>query len=200
MARRKCQICGNWIEDNNDSISYKKGYAHKKCFDVAMKVVVQEKKQKLKKTSASTPKQRKPELKDGLSEEEYHDKVALCDYLRDMTHEELTPKIYKLMEDYQKKYGINHVEMLADLKYFFEIKGNQPEGDVIGIIPYIHGEAQSYYKQLKMTQQQCADKIDKLADMYTEVHITMPQIPEKRIKQIDMNELVLNGDSEVNDS
>ena len=46
MAKRKCAICGKWIEDNNESVPYKKRYAHLNCFNVAMKVVTTEKKPK----------------------------------------------------------------------------------------------------------------------------------------------------------
>ena len=27
-GKRKCKICGKWIEDNDDSVKYKNGYAH----------------------------------------------------------------------------------------------------------------------------------------------------------------------------
>ena len=70
-GRRKCKICGEWIEDNNDSVKYKNGYAHTHCFDIAMKVTVSNKKESLQSKKKTTSKKPQKELKDGLSEEEY---------------------------------------------------------------------------------------------------------------------------------
>ena len=39
MAKRKCAICNEYIENNEESVPYKKRYAHLKCFNVAMQVV-----------------------------------------------------------------------------------------------------------------------------------------------------------------
>ena len=40
MGKRKCVVCGEWIEDNTDSVPYKNRYAHKKCFEIAVKASV----------------------------------------------------------------------------------------------------------------------------------------------------------------
>lgn len=146
MRKRKCQICGEWIEDNSDSVPYKKGYCHTKCFNVAMKVVTTKKRKKVA-AKAKTPKPQK-ELKDGLSEEEYAQKKHLCDYLREITGKDLPVKTYKLIEDYCKKYKMTFTQIEEDLRYFYGVKENEVEGDAIGIVPYIHTEAQEYYESL----------------------------------------------------
>ena len=142
-GRRKCKICGEWIEDNNDSVKYKNGYAHRNCFNVAMKVVVTEKKEKLSKEKQEPKRKAQKVLKEGLSEEEYREKVELCEYIKQLTHEELSVATYKLIEDYKKKYKISYREMKEDLFWYFEIQEKPIEGEmIIGIIPIFHTTAQ----------------------------------------------------------
>lgn len=193
MGRRKCKICSNWIDDNDDSIPYKQGYAHKKCFDVAMKVVTQEKRASLNKPNQVKEKPQK-ELKEGLTEEEYKEKVELCNYIRKLLGEDLSPKVYTLMEQYKKKFKITHAQMLQDLKWFFETEGNPVEGDVIGIIPYIHADAQRYLRQIDKAQNDCKAKINALPNMYPDKKILMPKIKPSNAKQIAMEDLILNSE------
>lgn len=187
MARRKCKICGNWIEDNSDSVPYKSGYAHTKCFNLAIKIVTTEKSKKLQ-NKTTKPKPQK-ELKEGLTEEEYQDKKRLCDYIRKQTDADVTIKAYKLMEDYIKKYKITHKQMLQDLKYYFEITGHPVDGDLIGIIPYIHDEAQKYYTDIDTMQNNCKEKIKELNDFYPEVSVQILKTESKTQPQIDISSL-----------
>jgi len=46
MAKRKCVICNEWIEDETQSIPYKGRYAHTKCFNIAMKTIKKDKDEK----------------------------------------------------------------------------------------------------------------------------------------------------------
>lgn len=171
--KRKCKICGNWIEDNNDSIPYKNGYCHKNCFNVAMKVVTTEKRNRVSEKISSAKSSSKPqkELKEGLTEEEFQQKKDLCNYLRELTKKDLPVKTYKLIDDYRKKYKISFKEMKDDLVYFFEIRGNVVDGDAIGIIPYCHTEAQDYYKEQKEQISSCEFQIKDLPYMYKDKEI-----------------------------
>lgn len=197
MGRRKCKICGEQIIDNDDSIPYKQGYAHKRCFDIAIKAVTQKKREDCTRSSKATSEKEKPqkELKDGLTEEEYKDKVDLCNYIRFLTGEDISPKVYTLMEQYKKKFKITHLQMLQDLKWFFDVEQNSVEGDVIGIIPYIHSEAQRYLRQINEAQSDCKTKINALPNMYPDKVITMPKQKTSNTKQIAMDDLI--KDSEV---
>lgn len=194
MPKRKCQICGEFIEHEEEWVPYKNRYAHAECFNLAMKMATQGKKEKLqemKHPAAKAPKKQK-ELKDGLAEDEYQEKVQLCDYIRSLIHEDLSPKVYKLMEDYYKKYKISYSEMLTDLKWYFEELENPVAGDVIGIVPYIHGDAQKYYADIKRAQEDCKTKMDQITEMYQEKTMRIQFLNERRIKQIDLNSLELN--------
>ena len=186
--KRKCKICGEYIEDNNDSLPYKNGYCHTKCFNVAMKVVTTEKKRKIAEKSLSQTKVQKPqkELKEGLSEEEFQQKKELCDYIRNLTQRDLPVKTYKLIEDYRKKYKITFLQIKEDLRYYFEIQGHPVDGDAIGIVPYCHTEAQEYYDQIKIANSSCEDHLSELPKMYSEKRV-QTQINTEVIKpQIDI--------------
>lgn len=176
--KRKCQICGEWIESNDDSVPYKTGYCHKHCFNVAMKVVTTEKKKRVATTNKKSTLKPQKELKDGLTEEEFQEKKKLCDYLRNLTQKDLPVKTYKLIDDYRKKYKITFTQIREDLVYYFEVLNNPVEGDAIGIIPYCHTEAQEYYSAIKESHSSCESHLSELPQMYS----------ERRIKvNVDMN-------------
>ena len=186
MAKRKCRICGEWIEDKSDSVPYKKGYCHTKCFNVAMKVVTVEKNKEVA-AKAKTPKPQK-ELKDGLSEEEFNQKKQLCDYLRGLTGKDLPVKTYKLIEDYQKKYKMTFSKIEEDLRYFYGVKENKVEGDAIGIVPYIHTEAQEYYESLRDTYAS-NENIENVQDMFSNKKIEVKIDLSVEKPQIDLSQL-----------
>ena len=186
MRKRKCRICGEWIEDNSDSVPYKKGYCHTKCFNVAMKVVTVEKSKEVA-TKAKTQKPQK-ELKDGLSEEEFNQKKQLCDYLRGLTGKDLPVKTYKLIEDYQKKYKMTFSQIEEDLRYFYGVKENEVEGDAIGIVPYIHTEAQEYYESLHDAYASYKEA-GNIPDMFSDekIKVSVDLVVEK--PQIDLSKI-----------
>ena len=72
MAKRKCIICGEWIENNSQSIPYKGKWAHEKCFQIAVKAIKKDKDEKLADKTKSKKSKPKPkaELKEAVSEEE----------------------------------------------------------------------------------------------------------------------------------
>lgn len=193
MARRKCKICNEWIEDNADSISYKNGYVHKQCFNIAMKVTTTEKKESLsKKSKVKTPKPQK-ELKEGLSEEEYQDKKKLCDYIRELTREDISVATYKLIEDYKKKYKITYEQMYSDLYWYFDICNHAVEGDmVIGIVPMCHTEAQKYYESIRQSNASCQANLEKLPNMYKKSWAVTST--ENRSKPVQIDIAAIGGD------
>lgn len=187
-AKRKCVICGECIENNDESVPYKGRHAHTSCFNVAMKVVVTEKKERLEKSNKISKRKPQKELREGLSEEEFQDKKKLCDFIRSRTHEELSIKVYKLMEDYRKKYKLSHQDMYDDLYWYFVIDNNPVEGDMIGIIPYIHDKAQQYYNMIRNAQKDCMNKMAQLNNMYPDKKIEIIKDSKVNLPQIDMTQ------------
>lgn len=188
-GRRKCKICDGWIEIGDESVEYKNGHAHRTCFNIAMKVAVTEKKETLattvnkKKVKAAKPQK---ELKDGLSEEEYKDKCNLCDYVRNLIKEDLSVKIYKLIEDYKKKYSISYQEMYKDLFWYFEIQEHEIDGDIVGIIPYCHSEAQKYYQSIERANASCQENLKKLPNMYKETTAAISNERQSKVQEINI--------------
>lgn len=191
MGKRKCAICGEWIEDNSESVPYKKRYAHLKCFNVAMQVVATENPGK-KATSAkpqtakSTPQR---EVRAGLSEEEYQEKKQLCDYIRKCLNSDISIKIYKLMEDYIKKYKVSYHEIYETLYWYYSIESHPVQGDMIGIFPYIYDEARKELEVIENAQKDCAEKIGDIQKMYQEKTLTAPDIKDRVMKQIDISKI-----------
>ena len=191
MGKRKCAICGEWIDDNSESVPYKKRYAHLKCFNVAMQVVVSEK-SRGEKTSVKTKEVKtrpQKEVKAGLSEEEYLEKKQLCDYLRKCLNTDITIKIYKLMEDYIKKYKVSYHEIYETLYWYYSIENNPVQGDMIGIFPYIYDEAKKKMAVIENAQKDCTGKINDMQKMYQEKVLTAPDIRERVIEQIDISKI-----------
>lgn len=153
MAKRKCVVCGQFIENNNESVPYKNRYAHIDCFNNMMKLAAKDKKNEIKeKTKESKNKisKKKPqvELKEALSEEEYKLKKSYYDTLRRLTGTfKLEAKTYKVSEDYIKKYDFTFEGMEQTLRYYYEFLEHEPEGDCIGIIPYYYDKAIAFFKE-----------------------------------------------------
>lgn len=196
--QRKCLICDEWIEDIRETeivVPYKKGYVHRKCFDLAMKVIVKEKtvnlaeakrKESPTKSSTTKPKPQK-ELKDGLSEEEYAEKRKLCNYIRELTKEDLSVATYTLIEEYKKKYQISYQEMYADLYWYFELCEHAVEGDrVIAMVPRCHTEAQKYYKSIERSNSSCQENLENLPHMYKETTAAISNERRSVKPQIDI--------------
>lgn len=151
MSRqKKCVICGQTIQLNEESVPYKGRYAHSHCFDISLKVLQTDKTDKVKVKEKKTSPKSKPkiELKDALSEEDYADKKQYYSYLRNLLNNELSAKIYALSDSYIKKYGFTFKQMYNTLVYLYEIKNKEVIGDIVGLIPYYFDEAEEYYKSL----------------------------------------------------
>ena len=192
-GKRKCKICGKWIEDNDDSVKYKNGYAHTECFNIAMKVTITNKQETLQSKKKTVSKKPQKELKDGLSEEEFREKKNLCDYIRHLIKEDISVATYKLIEDYKKKYRISYKEMYDDLYWYFELCGHGVEGDrVIAIVPLCHTEAQKYYTSVKNANESCRKCLDELPNMYKETTAAVSERRSKNIPEIDIG--AIGGD------
>ena len=189
MAKRKCVICGEWIEDNTQSIPYKEKYAHTICFNISLKAIKKDKDEKLAEKSKSkakaTPKP-KAELKDAVSEEEYAEKKQYYQYLRQLINDELSAKVYALTDQYISRYSFTFKEMYQTLVYLHEIVEKDLVGDIVGLIPYYYDQAQHYYKSIEHVAE--VNKNVDVSKMYKE-KVVMIQ-PKKRIaKQLDIESI-----------
>lgn len=189
MAQKKCVICNELITDE-PGVPYKGRYAHQKCFNIAIKTLQKDKEEKIvKKTDGKKNKSPKPraELKQALSEEEYAEKKKYFEYLRKLTLEEkLSAKVYALTDDYIKRYAFTFTTMYNTLVYLHEIIEKDLTGDVIGLIPYYHTEAQKYFDSVKRVEEVNRD-ID-VSHMYKEKTIKI-QPRKRKIKQIDIESI-----------
>lgn len=156
MKQKTCSVCGELITEVDETMKYKNRIVHKKCFDNAMKALVKEKKAAIKKPSTSKTKDdtkkttaNVSKLSIPVTEAEYREKRMVISYVEKLTGERATAKTYKLLEDYSKKYGFTFVGMLRGLQYYFEVLEHSPEGDCVGILPYIYDEAQKYMDNLE---------------------------------------------------
>ena len=191
MAKRKCVICNEWIEDETQSIPYKGRYAHTKCFNIAMKTIKKDKDEKLaeksksKSKTKSTPKPR-AELKDAVSEEEYAEKKQYYQYLRELINEELSAKVYALSDQYISRYNFTFKEMYQTLVYLHEIIEKELVGDVVGLIPYYLSEAQNYFRSIEQVEEK--NKNIDVSKMYKEKVIKI-QPKKKVMNQIDIESI-----------
>ena len=197
MAKRKCIICGEWIENNSQSIPYKGKWSHEKCFQIAVKAIKKDKDEKLaektKPKAKSTPKP-KAELKDAVSEEEYAEKKQYYQYLRELINDELSAKVYALSDQYVSRYNFTFKEMYQTLVYLHEIVEKELVGDIVGLIPFYLSEAQNYFKSIEQVEE--VNKSIDISKMYKEKIVRIQ--PKKRIvKQLNIEDI---GKGEENGS
>ena len=199
MAKRKCVICGEWIEDNTQSIPYKGKWSHEKCFQIAVKAIKKDKDEKLaeksktKSKTKSTPKP-KAELKEAISEEEYADKKQYYQYLRELINDELSAKVYALSDQYITRYNFTFKEMYQTLVYLHEIVEKELVGDIVGLIPFYLDQAKNYFRSIEKVEE--INKGIDVSKMYKEKVIVIQ--PKKRItKQLDIESI---GKEEKNGS
>ena len=197
MAKRKCIICGEWIENNSQSIPYKGKWSHEKCFQIAVKAIKKDKDEKLAektKPKAKPAPKPKAELKDAVSEEEYAEKKQYYQYLRELINDELSAKVYALSDQYVSRYNFTFKEMYQTLVYLHEIVEKELVGDIVGLIPFYLSEAQNYFKSIEQVEE--VNKSIDISKMYKEKVVRIQ--PKKRIiKQINIEDI---GKGEENGS
>lgn len=159
MAKRKCIICGEWIDSSESSIPYKGRYVHQSCFNIGIAAISLNKKEQLSQKdkkqntkTTSTTKKQTIKLETPISEQEYQERTEFFEYLKSLLKVEcLNVKILTLSKKYNKELNFSWIGMKKALEWFFDVKGNilQEGNDCIGILPYIYDEAQEYYKELE---------------------------------------------------
>lgn len=168
---KKCYVCNKLIQNEEEMIPYKNRFVHPDCFNIAVKIVKQEKDEELaKKTEEKKEKKKKAprpkaELKEGLSNEEYKEKEKYYSYLKKLLNtEKLTAKIYTVSERDKDRFGWTWIGMYNTLVYLNEIKEKELIGDIVGYLPYSYDEAQAFYDDVKKVEEN--NKEASLSDMY----------------------------------
>ena len=155
-----------------------------------MKVVTTEKKPKSTKVvQKNTKKAPQKEVKTGLTEEEYQEKKQLCDFIREKTKADITIKIYKLIDDYIKKYKVTYKDIYETLYWYYSIESNEVKGDMIGIFPYVYNEAKNAMDNIRGAQKNCQEKMSEMISMYPEKVLKLPDIENRIIDQIDISKI-----------
>lgn len=180
-------VCGKYIEKDEDCKPYKNRFVHTMCFNSLIEASTAIKKGEVSIKEVQDVKRAEIERKQGLSEEEFAIKTAYFNKLKSLTGlKQLTVKIFKLTEDYIKKYNMTYEGLLNSLKYFYDIKENVVTGDVVGIIPYVYDEANVYFQDLQQIKINNEKNIPKLKNINSIVSVKItPTTP----KQIDMDKI-----------
>lgn len=190
---RKCALCNEMFGIKEKQIPYKNRFVHEKCFNVEAKIIKKEKDKALRSKAEEKDKKapvKKPvaELKDGMTEEEYQQKKEYYNYLKLLIGEEvLSAKIYKVSEDYIKRYNFTFHGMYLTLKYWFGLLGNEVKGDCVGLIPYHYTEAEKRMSELNKSKEINESLVNE--DLYTFKKVQIN--PHKKVnrKQIDIGRI-----------
>ncbi|MBS5083212.1 MAG: hypothetical protein KH031_24010 [Clostridiales bacterium] len=190
MARKKiCVICGMPIENDSEAVPYKGRHAHRECFNRTIRLVTNEQTKKLQDKKKQTPKKTKPqkELKAGLSETEYKEKVALMDLIREIQGtEKLTAKTYALIEKlYQEKYSYEDIKKAVHWRYKIAVDDRKwaRSEDIAAGLRYYIDEALGYYKRIEKTHIYNSSLLNNVKDLYRErtVRIGKPSVSPPQI-------------------
>ena len=191
--KRVCVLCGQPINNNNDSVPYKGRYAHSACFRVAVKAVHVNKTEKLEEKAEEKitkkrgrPSKPKAELKDSVTEEQYVQKKLYYDYLREFFGIKLPAKMYVLTEKYIEQYNFTYQKMYQTLTYLHNILEKEFTDDIVGLIPYYYDKADKHYCAVKQVEENNKD-ID-INGMYKKRIIYIDPKKKKR-KQIDITSI-----------
>jgi len=191
--KRVCVLCGQPINNNNDSVPYKGRYAHSACFRVAVKAVHVNKTEKLEEKAEEKvtkkrgrPSKPKAELKDSVTEEQYIQKKLYYDYLRKFIGDKLPAKVYAVTERYIQQYDFTYQKMYQTLTYLHNILEKEFTDDIVGLIPYYYDKADKHYCAVKQVEENNKNK--DIDGMYKNKIIYIDP-KRKKCKQIDITSI-----------
>lgn len=165
MARYKCPHCNQFLNSDEEYISYKNRRWHKNCYEVMVKQKAKE-------------------------ELEYR---QLMGYIKQIFGDKANYIVIgKQIKEYVEKYQLTYGEIQYCLYYFYEIRKNPVTTGSIGIIPYIFKEAFDYKKrqeQIALILQNQEDT--KIIKEERVVKITPPQRQElTHLKPINLDDII----------
>lgn len=192
MAYKKCVVCGKPLKSvsEEDSVPFKGRLAHRDCFNLSMKILGNDKQEKLAEKAEHKLKQNKKntkirpvtELKDGLSDEEYKEKMLVVNYLKQILDVEVLPtSFFAILSNEMTKYGYTYSGVYQTLKYLYDIKEREISDNILGLVPYYYDEAQTFFNEVQKVAEKNANK--NINNMYKEkVVVIKPK--ERVIKQL----------------
>lgn len=93
------------------------------------------------------------------------------------------PTIERQIGMFMEKYGYTYVGMKQALEYFYEIQKHKDNRTIekksIGIIPYVYGEAQEYFRNQEFRKKKMEEQIGKMEDS----NVLVVKMPEKQVKK-----------------
>lgn len=184
-------MCNEFIEDGDNSVLYKNRYAHETCFKRSMGALVSgeaaEKRAKEKaKKDAKKQKAKEPpaiKVKEAMSEEDYQKKKAFFDYLRSVIGD-LEAKHYAYASQMITNYGFTYDSMRQTLTYIINMLNrpiNVENGNILGLIPYYHDEAEDFYRSIDECIEANKDK-----DVNQMYKVNVVQIRKKEPRKKDV--------------
>lgn len=195
-AKRKCMICGQYIEDADGGVPYKNRYVHHICFESTLRVTktakdkqLREKQQNHKKSTTAVVKD--ATLKKSVSEEEFADKKKVCEFLKQLTGADISIKAYSVMDKYKEKFNLTYKGIYQALVYFYDIKGNplKADNDGIGIVPYIYEEANRFFESTSKTQAVNVENSNDITNMYQKRVVRIKPPVKTNTNLIDIGEI-----------
>lgn len=201
MARtgrpKKCVLCEQIIKNGEVSVPYKNRYAHETCFNASIKALSDDKQKKLAEKKKKAKKKSNVDdtkvIEKPVSEEECEEKRSLYKYIRKLENisedEFVSPRIATNIQNYIKRYGFTYKMIEQDLYWYYEIRGCKvPEDDsLVGIVPYIHKQAQDYYSQVEDIMPVTKETFD--ASYNTKNFRINPRIKFRNIEPLDITKI-----------
>lgn len=188
---KKCVICGKPII-GEEGIPYKNRYAHSDCFQSAIKLIAVDKKDRLEEKNKQNKEKNKKtkskaEFKEGLSEEEYAEKIKYYNYVRFLLGlnegDKLEAKYYAITNKLIEDYSFTWEGMYSTLYYLKEIlqrEQREPKDAFLGLIPYYYETALNFFAQIKKIEDN--NKEINITEMYNKKTIYIE--PRKRVTKL----------------
>lgn len=202
--RRKCSLCGKPITDETEAVNYKGSFVHSDCFAASLKTLqddrmkqAQSKKQQAKKAATKPTTVKIP--KRGLTEEEHKEKVQFFEYIRQQLNvEKLPPKVFAVADKTLERYiDMTYPGMFNTLRYCVECKDMKLTDDCVGLIPYYYQEANAYYRDYEIRQQNVAETVQLLNTKNVEV-VKINLHNRRNDKLININEIGVDDMGKTN--
>lgn len=113
------------------------------------------------------------------------DEERLYDYIKALQHTTyVLPFTRKQIKEFIEKYNYSYNGILRAIEYGVNITHKMKfdeKNSTLGYIPYIYQEAQRYFYQLHMAEQQNAQSLETYTPKKITVKITPPQRTEKKL-------------------
>lgn len=117
----------------------------------------------------------------------------IFDYLKKIWGACSRVKIAKQITSMTKEYNYTMKQIYDDLQYFFEIKENDKTSykGTIGIVPYIHDDAQKYYRLIEYKEnkrERLAQKLEEVTEEDRVIYVNKQPKGKKILFELEIEE------------